>query len=886
VILEEGGAEKENSRQKPINVYGNMTTLGRLCGVSEPRERHLGGIVPAPLGSCLQGKSCVGLPTLFAASSVGEHVIAGLVPACTAGAGINNAPAKDRVVDALSPRGLIDEERGEGFPPPLRLRGGSDKEESPSERGASAATNAATTTTTANLRPLTRGRDIRSPSSDDALPGPSGVRRSRSAARGTRTRGQVQQQRTARRVGSSDEEYFESSDDPDRSKWTLKGKTVEQPIVALEKIRIVDLTTEKDKTTQVDPPSPTKRAGKRSLPDKKEGSSSENTTPSPPKTPPKKKLLGPKSARAARGLITKVEGKRGRGRPITTGLYRDITAAKKAYNDERERELRIEMEARIFDMRETLEILKRSKCDPEESAEKAAMDPTPDLANQIREAQAEVVRISKVSSHLQGPLQKSLREAAALTMGLTDVLRTRAHEVSERTGKEELRMLREQISKLTKEQERTNEVISSLREELAQAREKAETAKVKAKVTKQELQDSTRKNEELKRKLGEERKKNESLRRAPPPQPISDQLGAYGGGAVSTPTSQEETMPANNWARAPPTEQELREYPALRPPIQGRTKRIPDNKRALPPPELIRDLEAAKVSTRRRKGTAGPSWGDMKVFSPVDPDTSLEKRVANAVIQELEGMMRREMSREDTRRVPPSAQAQGSTNRTGGQRDRPLEATPGQRQTRGSVPPAKKRISEARKARKREKRRAKRQEEARRRAGGSPEPRPRRGQGSAPLNADRITEGPAYGTRARTQAAGQAAAKAPVSQPPPTPAEGIRDVPIPPEWWREGEEGEQITVLGRAVAAPTRRPRPTPPPPPPSNATTAATADNKEAAEISGSPSVLPPRPVRRSDETGPGEGRHEEGWHQRDQAKEGQNWGLTVGGTRHGWRG
>jgi len=62
--------------------------------------------------------------------------------------------------------------------------------------------------------------------------------------------------------------------------------------------------------------------------------------------------------------------------------------------------------------------------DPEDTAEGAKLDPTAGLANKIREAQAEVIRVSKISSNLQGPLQRVLRAAASLTMGLTDVLRS------------------------------------------------------------------------------------------------------------------------------------------------------------------------------------------------------------------------------------------------------------------------------------------------------------------------------------------------------------------------------------------------------------------------------------------------------------------------------
>jgi len=56
-------------------------------------------------------------------------------------------------------------------------------------------------------------------------------------------------------------------------------------------------------------------------------------------------------------------------------------------------------------MADTLKILRRSRLDPLETAEEAALFPTADIAGQIREAQAEVVRVSKISSNLKGDLQ-------------------------------------------------------------------------------------------------------------------------------------------------------------------------------------------------------------------------------------------------------------------------------------------------------------------------------------------------------------------------------------------------------------------------------------------------------------------------------------------------
>jgi len=73
--------------------------------------------------------------------------------------------------------------------------------------------------------------------------------------------------------------------------------------------------------------------------------------------------------------------KRGRGQPPTTGEYRQIAEAKKAVNDEEERELYLAMKARTLTMEETLAILRKAHLDPEDVVEKAMLNPTPDIAS-------------------------------------------------------------------------------------------------------------------------------------------------------------------------------------------------------------------------------------------------------------------------------------------------------------------------------------------------------------------------------------------------------------------------------------------------------------------------------------------------------------------------
>jgi len=87
-----------------------------------------------------------------------------------------------------------------------------------------------------------------------------------------------------------------------------------------------------------------------------------------------------------------------------------------------------------------------------------------------------------------------------------------------------------------------------------------------------------------------------------------------------------------------PTERELREFPALRPAIQGKVSII--SNRPLPPPEPLENEETQTVSSKRKKGTRGPKWDGMELYSsvpeskrePGGPTHNLEERVAQKVV--------------------------------------------------------------------------------------------------------------------------------------------------------------------------------------------------------------------------------------------------------------
>jgi len=75
---------------------------------------------------------------------------------------------------------------------------------------------------------------------------------------------------------------------------------------------------------------------------------------------------------------------------------------------------------------------------------------------------------------MQGSLQRSLRVAASLTMGLIDILRIRVDGIDDLRGNEEVIQLRELIASLKSEQEKTGAEISAIRKEMVQAKAIAE----------------------------------------------------------------------------------------------------------------------------------------------------------------------------------------------------------------------------------------------------------------------------------------------------------------------------------------------------------------------------------------------------------------------------
>jgi len=100
----------------------------------------------------------------------------------------------------------------------------------------------------------------------------------------------------------------------------------------------------------------------------------------------------------------------------------------------------------------------------------AADDPTADLANRVRECQVQILRVVKSSGNLKGTCQRDLKTAADTTLGLFEVLRTRADRTAAEANTEEIRVLKKEF----------REAKENMAKEMALLRENTEKALARA----------------------------------------------------------------------------------------------------------------------------------------------------------------------------------------------------------------------------------------------------------------------------------------------------------------------------------------------------------------------------------------------------------------------
>jgi len=370
-----------------------MTTqMDRSAGGSDPRYRQGGLIVPGASKSGRADKSCDGLPMLLAASSMGEDAIAGLMYACTAGACINNAPAKGFAHDEKSSEGR----KGEGHEP-MSLRGGGGVEGESDEEPESSQ----------NLVPTTNeGRITVVTGSANA------------AAKALKQRAAKQREgklREARVVVDKTEVEgrLPTKEEEERGR---DRKAREQRMMALD--------------------------SEEESPEGGDSSSCEERSRSKTRNSKKKETEKEKEERedskGKREIMEQLERKiKGRGRPATTGEYVRMRDAQAELNAEIGKRNKLMHEEAILRMTGK-EMVEASRTEPDKYAEEAENQPTADIINRLREAQINVLRVQRSSSNLKGEHQGTLKASANMTLGFIEALRTR----TDGSGNIELEILR------------------------------------------------------------------------------------------------------------------------------------------------------------------------------------------------------------------------------------------------------------------------------------------------------------------------------------------------------------------------------------------------------------------------------------------------------------
>jgi len=424
-----------------------MTTRkDRSAGGSDPRHRQGGLIVPGASRSGRADESCDGLPTLLAASSVGEDVIAGLMYTCTAGVCTNNAPAKGFAHDEKS-----EGRKGEGHEP-IRLRGGGGVEGESDEE-------------------LESSQDLVLTTNESRVTVAKGSANEAAKALKLReVRVSVNKKEVEGRPPTKEEE--ESGRDK---------KAREQRIMAPD-------------------------SGEES-PEGGDSSSCEERSRSKTRNPKRKETEKEKEEREdskeRRERLEQLERKiKGRGRPPTTGEYKGMKDAQAELNAEIGKRNKLMHEEAILRMTGK-EMVEASGTEPSRFAEEAENLPTADLINSLREAQTHILRVQRSSSNLKGEHQGALKASTNMTLGYLKALRTRmdgsANNAEMEILREKQKEQKESLRKMKEELDRMREILEVVQRTAEQERVNAETARRNSEYFRELLEREKEKKEDLER---------------------------------------------------------------------------------------------------------------------------------------------------------------------------------------------------------------------------------------------------------------------------------------------------------------------------------------------------------------------------------------------------
>jgi len=395
-----------------------------------------------------------------------------------------------------------------------------------------------------------------------------------------------------------------------------------------ESRRTESTVSEEDPAALPNPEPKDKQRGKRKEEEEEERDNVQTLSDDNPATP-----FPPKRAK---------EGKeaQGSGKLYDTGHYKNLAEAKGLANEEMRRALELVNEEKWMKLAPE-EVIRKSDINPEEITARAVEDPTADLTNRIKESQIQVLRVVKASRNLKGTCQRDLKLATANTLGILEVLRTRTDRTAEQANTEEIKLLKRSLEETKSSMARE---MTTIREQMEKALIRAEAESVKAQEHLNLYKKTLQEREELRARL--QRQKEDKTRRMDHYENWSyteekEEKGIDVDPPEMNPGTGKTTLPLKPAKRGEPktislkkrveaTEQELRDPPAIRPPLKGVLKIIEDRPPTASEREKIKELLAANTTTTKKRkenkrGPNAPNWNKMEPYSGEEEEETHEQ---------------------------------------------------------------------------------------------------------------------------------------------------------------------------------------------------------------------------------------------------------------------
>lgn len=164
------------------------------------------------------------------------------------------------------------------------------------------------------------------------------------------------------------------------------------------------------------------------------------------------------------------KGKRGPGRPPTTGEYVGLATAKGELIARLREEEEIAAERRIRSW-SSKKLFTSMKLDLDEAVEEMRKTPSEDVANRAHKCMESVLQVAKVSRNLQGTKVKELKQASVVGAAAIEVLRSRSDGEPDNDIARQVRFLRKELEKAREEARLAREETQRLKKELDVERE-------------------------------------------------------------------------------------------------------------------------------------------------------------------------------------------------------------------------------------------------------------------------------------------------------------------------------------------------------------------------------------------------------------------------------